>query len=293
MSDDHAQERPRWRAQGDASLARADARRIPLADECVDLIVTSPPYFGQRVYEAGDQQIGCEPTPQEFLEALWAVTAECWRVLKPSGSMFVILGDKRAGSSAPGTTSGLSGRRPQGKRTGFTGSYGRNYLGRKKGKQLLPHRYAIGCMDGEADPDGIGWIVRQDQVWRKLNCIPEPVRDRTHDRHEFQGREGDSLAKAHGPDGRAGERYSQTVQIDGYQCACVDDSAPTRPAVVLDPFGGTGTTAMVARALGRFGISLDLSESYLRLARWRVFESGHSRKSIAATSRDNQGVLAL
>ena len=46
---------------------------------------------------------------------------------------------------------------------------------------------------------------------------------------------------------------------------------PTRPAVVLDPFGGTGTTALVANALGRTGLSFDLSHAYCRLARCRVF----------------------
>ena len=39
---------------------------------------------------------------------------------------------------------------------------------------------------------------------------------------------------------------------------------------VLDPFGGTGTTAMVAKALGRTGISVDLSADYCRLAEWRT-----------------------
>jgi hypothetical protein len=39
---------------------------------------------------------------------------------------------------------------------------------------------------------------------------------------------------------------------------------------VLDPFGGTGTTALVAKALGRVGISVDLSHDYCRIARWRT-----------------------
>ena len=74
------------------SLIRGDATSIPLADDSVDLVVTSPPYFALRSYADGgehyDGQIGSEATPQAFLEALWAVTAECRRVLKPSGSMF-------------------------------------------------------------------------------------------------------------------------------------------------------------------------------------------------------------
>ena len=45
---------------------------------------------------------------------------------------------------------------------------------------------------------------------------------------------------------------------------------PTRPAVVLDPFGGTGTTALLADVLGRHGISVDMSADYNRLARWRT-----------------------
>jgi hypothetical protein len=66
--------------------------------------------------------------------------------------------------------------------------------------------------------------------------------------------------------------------ITGYACACPTPNAPTRPAVVLDPFGGTGTTAMAARALGRHGISVDLSQDYCRLAQWRVNDPGQLAK---------------
>jgi hypothetical protein len=41
---------------------------------------------------------------------------------------------------------------------------------------------------------------------------------------------------------------------------------PTRPAIILDPFSGTGTVAHVAHALGRIGVGVDLSEAYCRLA---------------------------
>ena len=81
----------------------------------------------------------------------------------------------------------------------------------------------------------------------------------------------------------AGRIGSTDATITGYVCDCPESTAPTRPAVVLDPFGGTGTTAMVARALGRFGVSMDLSRDYLRLAQWRVFESGHWMKTVTRT----------
>jgi DNA modification methylase len=69
-----------------------------------------------------------------------------------------------------------------------------------------------------------------------------------------------------------------TATITGYACACPTNDAPTRPAVVLDPFLGTGTTAAVAKALGRNAIGVDLSRDYLRLAEWRVNDPGIARK---------------
>lgn len=79
--------------------------------------------------------------------------------------------------------------------------------------------------------------------------------------------------------------------ITGYRCACDVNLAPTRPAIVFDPFVGTGTVPMVARALGRYGIGLDLSRDYLRLATWRIGKSRHGAKSINRTNRERQGHL--
>jgi len=73
-------------------------------------------------------------------------------------------------------------------------------------------------------------------------------------------------------------RPSSEVTIDGYACACPKPTARTTPAVVLDPFGGTGTTALVARALGRIGISVDLSHDYCRLASWRTTDRAQLAK---------------
>jgi hypothetical protein len=76
----------------------ADARSLPLAEDSVDLVVTSPPYYGLRSYQDGGQpyegQIGAESTPAEYLDALLDVTRECVRVLKPTGSIWVNLGDR-------------------------------------------------------------------------------------------------------------------------------------------------------------------------------------------------------
>jgi hypothetical protein len=84
-----------------------------------------------------------------------------------------------------------------------------------------------------------------------------------------------ALAGAHnGDERRSFSRGETDATITGYACACPEPTAPTRPAVVLDPFGGTGTTALVASVLGRHGISVDMSADYCRLAQWRTTDPG-------------------
>ena len=88
------------------TLVRGDAAHLPLPSSSVDLIVTSPPYFALRSYQDNGShysgQIGSEATPAEFVDTLIRCTAEWVRCLKPSGSLWVNLGDKYAGSD-PGS----------------------------------------------------------------------------------------------------------------------------------------------------------------------------------------------
>jgi DNA modification methylase len=55
---------------------------------------------------------------------------------------------------------------------------------------------------------------------------------------------------------------------------------------VLDPFGGTGTTAMVAKALGRNGVSVDMSADYCRLAEWRTNDRNQLAKVLGVAKVD-------
>ena len=309
------------------------------------------PYFGLRSYQDGGEhyegQIGSEATPAEFIDALIAATREMVRVLKPSGSIFVNLGDKMADKSL----------------------------------MLLPERYRIRAVDE------LGLIARAVVIWSKPNGLPESVTDRVRRSHEDwvhltkqpryysavdeirephrsePGREGvgalggqkslrpvgpnsgaynplgklpgsvwtistqpltvpdhlgidhfaafpmewprriitgwsprevcsacgegrrpvaeqdrtsrEALRPAygagnHGTGGSTLGPRGVVAFIAGYACACPDTSAPATPGVVLDPFGGTGTTALVADVLGRHGVSVDLSQDYCRLAEWRT-----------------------
>jgi hypothetical protein len=191
-------------------LLRADARSLPLADASVDLVVTSPPYFALRSYTDGGEhyagQLGSEATPAEFLDALVDCTREMVRVLKPSGSIFVNLGDKYAGSVIGGqTTTGLQGGRDkhvantsQRRLTsGFGGAPTKSLL-------LLPERYRIRCVDE------LGLIARAVIVWCLSGGARVYARTATGDRPVMLR----DLARAYRPETVQlwnGERWTQVL----------------------------------------------------------------------------------
>lgn len=337
-------------------VLRGDARALPFPDDCIDLIVTSPPYFGLRSYTDGGEhyeaQIGSEATPQEFIAALMECTREMVRVLKPSGSIFLNLGDKYSGASGPKTgertfTDGheLGGRWP-------TTPRGRAAQAPPKSLLLLPERYRIACTDE------LGLIARAVIVWDKPNGLPESVRDRVRRSHEdwvhltkspryFEA--VDEIREPHtsAATTTAGRRHGGaafgaikngggdgTRHTDGHPLGKLPGSVwtiPTQPlrvpseldvdhfaafpmewprrlitgwcppdGIVLDPFGGTGTTALVADVLGRIGISLDASADYCRLARWRTTDererataAGHDRSRVVQPTVDAPSLFAM
>ncbi len=73
-------------------LIRGNALQIPLADESVHCVVTSPPYWGLRDYGV-DGQLGLEKTPEEYITNMLRVFREVSRVLRADGTCFLNLGD--------------------------------------------------------------------------------------------------------------------------------------------------------------------------------------------------------
>ena len=158
-----------------AHLVRGNALTLPFRDDSVDLIVTSPPYFALRSYkDEGEHyadQVGGEETPEDFLTSLWYATEEMKRVLKPTGSIFVNLGDKYTGSGG-NNQSGIGGEKRGPKQ------YNKKGVGRPKSLMGLPWRYAIGCIDH------LDLILRAEIIWSKSNGLPESVKDRVRRSHE-------------------------------------------------------------------------------------------------------------
>lgn len=76
-------------------ILQGDARSLPLADESVQCVVTSPPYWGLRNYGV-EGQIGLEKTPGEYVRTLVDVFTEIHRVLRQDGTVWLNLGDRDA-----------------------------------------------------------------------------------------------------------------------------------------------------------------------------------------------------
>lgn len=164
---------------------RGDARNLPIADESVQCVVTSPPYFGLRDYgHAG--QIGLESTPDEFVVSILGVFKEVWRVLKPDGTLWLNLGDSYAGSWGAQGRGEMSDRSIVSARqiaahphkTTMTGSV--KGLGGLKPKDMMgmPWRVAFALQ-------AAGWYLRSDIIWSKPNPMPESIKDRPTKSHEY------------------------------------------------------------------------------------------------------------
>ena len=163
-------------------LIQADARQIPLADNSVDCVVTSPPYWGLRDYGVAGQ-LGLEPLHDCQGWATGEHCGECWvcqmlavfrevhRVLKPWGTCWVNLGDSYS-DGGHGTTTfrrDRAGVLPEGR--------WKSAVLRPKNLVGIPWRFALAM---QAD----GWWLRSEIIWAKPNPMPESVKDRPTKAHE-------------------------------------------------------------------------------------------------------------
>ncbi len=119
-------------------------------------------------------QLGLEPNPSMFIEHLTIISREIRRILKPSGSYWLNLGDTYYGSGGnssqwPDTLSGKE-TRPAPEKAVTNSKVRTNWL-QPKQKLMIPARVAIALQDD-------GWILRNEVVWSKPNNMPESVLDR-------------------------------------------------------------------------------------------------------------------
>lgn len=272
-----------------------------LTPDTVDLVITSPPYWGHRTY-GGEHNwqtmtewkaetttlasapsyewyrshgglLGLEPLPEWYVQHLVEILSQAWSCLKIGGSMWINVGDtyfarwssiRAKGRQGLGDQDRLRRRTPMG--------------GYRQEKQLLliPSRFAIAMQEKR-------WILRNDLIWYKPNVPPRPEPDRLRLAHEhffhFVKRPKEGRAKYYydisvvEPGATDVVAYNVRAGQDGHSATFpveliaprIDSSCPPG-GTVLDPFCGTGRALTVARSLGRNAIGIELAKAFYRAA---------------------------
>lgn len=148
-----------------------------LTDKSCRCCVTSPPYFNLRDYGVPGQ-IGLEPTMQEYIARLVEVFAEVKRVLTDDGTLWVNIADSYGQNFRWGNKEKASNKQMSNRGTVAFMDKSKKMNLPAKNLMGIPWRLAFALQDS-------GWILRQDIIWSKSNCMPESVRDRCTKSHEY------------------------------------------------------------------------------------------------------------
>jgi DNA modification methylase len=286
-----------------------------IPDASVQCCVTSPPYWGLRDYGHPDQ-IGNEPTPEQYVDNLLTVFREVRRVLRDNGTLWLNLGD---------SYSSTGGSRPNGSSDGHLGRGNPPIAGSRKAVRKPKDLIGVPWLVAFALQSD-GWWLRQDIIWAKPNPMPESVTDRCTKSHEYVFlmsksdryyydqdaiKEGATSEKGKGATGRGKQESAAAVGCNGRQPqqdhsgwiggngetrnrrsvwtittkpyagahfatmppqlaeTCV--LAGSKPGdLILDPFGGSGTTAAVALKHDRLALIIELNPKYVQLVNGRI-----------------------
>ena len=259
-------------------------------DAFVDCIVTSPPYWRQRDYRGTSQQVGQEPTPAAYVERLTAIFRECRRVMHATGTLWLVIGDKYD----DGRQLGLPWRVALSLmddgwilRADCIWHKPNAMPSSTKSRPTTDHEYVFfftKTSDYFYDADAV----------REPHVTFSPRSKMRGGRRHFGVRGGTPEAGKNGGtsnlhDGRwdqafhplgRNKRTVWSIPLSKYRGAhfavfpeplvelCIQAGCPPG-GLVLDPFLGSGTTAVVARRLGRHYVGIECSRAYCALARRR------------------------
>ena len=276
-----------------------------LAAKSVDLVITSPPYWGHRDYGLGHNWaffndipsvrkigpmtpgyewyrqngglLGLEPYPEWYVQHLAEILDKARRCLKDGGSMWINLGDTyfaRWASIREGGRQGLGTDERYRRKTPLGG------IRQEKQLLLIPARFAIAMQEQS-------WILRNDLIWHKPNAVPRPEGDRLRNTHEhffhFVKKPSQGRAKYFYGLEHAEPRASDVVMVNvapgegGHSATFPYDlieprirSSSPPGGTVLDPFCGTGRALEVAQELERNVIGFDAQQKFATLTESKI-----------------------
>jgi DNA modification methylase len=258
-------------------------RLEPASIQCC---VTSPPYWGLRDYEESSQ-LGCEPSPQDYINNLVSVFRLVRQVLRDDGTLWLNLGDAYArnggtGSCGPNARVGNTRKLIQRRNCKVPDCWGlkdRDLIG-------LPWRVALAL---QAD----GWILRSHITWIKTAAMPESVRNRPtratedvfllaksakyyYDADAVRERSGANLRNYWilGPEPRS-LRHPAPFPVELARRCILLGSRPGD--IVLDPFAGSGTVGLAALENQRRAVLIEINQTYIR-SFWRHIKLGVQRR---------------
>lgn len=249
-----------------------------LESESVQCCVTSPPYWGLRDYDH-PAQVGAEDTPADYAHHLVAIFREVKRVLRRDGTVWLNIGDAYArnggtGGHGPNAIVGNTRKLIQKRNCKVPPIWG------LKDKDLmgLPWRVAFALQDD-------GWYLRSRITWVKRTAMPESVKDRPtscteeiflfsrnpryfYNPRGFREPTGANLRNFWhlGPDPSGYGHKAVYPRELARRCILLG----SRPEdLILDPFGGSGTTGVAAAETGRRSVLIELNPEYAEISRER------------------------
>ena len=269
----------------------------------VNAIICSPPYWPVKRWYGG-KGVGFEPTLTEYIANLVAIFREARRVLKDDGVIWVVVGDSYATSGGRWKQDGYKMGRPQKHLMPKGAPYPSS--DRSPGNlMMIPARLALSLQDDGWllrqeiiwDKNSVRPKSAQDRVTRTHDTVymfakgkryffdQDPIRDRLVSSGGQQPAQREPIPEGtsriyNNPMGRNSGSVWQ-INNGNYKGKhpatfpaelvrrMIVSSCDEAISLVLDIFGGAGTTAMVALQLGHRAISIDINPDYTREARER------------------------
>lgn len=257
-----------------------------IPDECLDMVVTSPPYWGQR----GNGGLGQEPDPRDYVKNLVEILDEAMRCLKSSGLLWLNVGDAYntpinwREEDYVHSSLGAEGKGLDKNNSAYTKVRGRRraFIEKESGflqygnLLALPYRIVIAMTE-------LGWLFRGEVVWVKSRPLPEGICRRPHRKHEgiyIFAKSERHVFRVKPPVGSVWELkqtpnrlpHCSTFPLDlPYECALASALSPG--ALICDPFMGSGTTARAAKTLGLSYLGFELDPTMCELANKQTEDS--------------------